>query len=341
MQIAAEPVIVGLSIGRLCAIVIPSALQALRGLTSAATIVTQAQNARNIENFQENDFQYFRYEALQNNQRIQNPLELYLNGKRIINEPTIMLNTLMRNQEILKIQRCAMSLWQYFPSGVVSFFSMLLTNKCARDEYLIIYTQNYVVSAEISRSKDCEACQFKNESLEPNFQPQECNCKKEKDFCFQIMIWDAKSFDEQSKIFKKYNKRNFSRVLKRFSVEKNNIAEKFSFSKLLCLWTLIMCIYQAQDKNSSIQKINQSIVRNSNTFARSSFYFLDTASNFKKSKIFESIFGLYCDKPGYLFDPIQSGVLCAVEKGLELKNEYYESKTKLENIIEELKSLNI
>ncbi|KAL4462131.1 hypothetical protein ABPG72_011597 [Tetrahymena utriculariae] len=283
------PVVVG-TVARICAIVIPSALYPLRVIASGITIGMKAKNT--VNNLQENNFQYFR-QIIENDEINQNPLELYLNGTR----------------------RCAMSLWKYFPSGVASFFSMLFINQCVRHEYLIIYTQNYVISAEISRSKDCQTCQFQNQTLEPNLQPQKCRCKK-----------------------KKYNKRAFSRVLKCFSVEKKNIAEQFSFSKLLSLWTIIFSIYQARVKNNSFNKIYHLLVRNCKTFARSSFYFLD--KDFQKYKIFESIFGLYSDKPGYLFDPLQSGVICALEKGMELMiNDYLQGKNMLEQIIENLRQL--
>ncbi|KAL4462133.1 hypothetical protein ABPG72_011599 [Tetrahymena utriculariae] len=336
MQVA-EPVSIGLAVGRICAIVIPSAVQSLRLIFSAIFIGIQAQNA--VQNQKENNFQYFRY-IIEDNQINQNPLDLYLNGTRIIFESTLILNKLLVNQQILKIQRCAMSLWKYFPSGVASFFSMLFMNQCVRHEYLIIYTQKYVISAEISRSKNCQTCQFQNQSLEPNFQPQNCNCNNKKGFCFQIMIWDAQNLDEQNSIYQRYNKRAFSRVLKCFSVEKNNIAEQFSFSKLLSLWKLIFNIYQARVKDNLLNKIYRLLVRNCKTFARSSLYFLD--KDFQKSKIFESIFGLYSDKPGYLFDPIQSGVLCVAEKSLELlKNDYNEGKNRLQQIMEDLRQLNI
>ncbi|KAL4480172.1 hypothetical protein ABPG74_020688 [Tetrahymena malaccensis] len=317
-------------------VVIPSVLQIIK-------VINQSRNVSQIKQFQESDFMYFRYQTLQNEEVNLIPLELYLNGKRITDEPIKMLNELLRKQQILKIQRCAQSLWDNFPSGVVSFFSMLIFNQCVRHEYLIIYTQNFVVSAEISSSKDCEVCSFQNQSLQPNSQPQKCNCKKDKGYCFQVMIWETQDQKQQNEIYKNYNKRAFSRVLKEFSVEKNNIAETFSFAKLLCLWTLTISIYQIQlnmqSTQQSIKKFYNLQLRNCKTFARSSFYFLD--KDFQKYKIFESIFGLYSDKPGYLFDPLQSGLIKVTEQALELSNNYENSKTQLEKLIEELRQSNI
>lgn len=48
-----------------------------------------------------------------------------------------------------------MSLWGKFPSGVASIFSQIFTNQCIRHEYILIYTEKYIISAEISKSKDC------------------------------------------------------------------------------------------------------------------------------------------------------------------------------------------
>ncbi|KAL4428618.1 hypothetical protein ABPG74_009120 [Tetrahymena malaccensis] len=211
--------------------------------------------------------------------------------------------------------RCASSLWDNFPSGIVSVFSMVLTNQCVRHEYVLIYTQDYFISAEISASKDCQnsCCLSKNLKLQPNQSLKECQKCKQKlsnaksSACFQVMIWNARSGQQKQKIYDQYDQRFCSRVLDKLLLEENQISPNFIFPKLLKLWSLVFIVYHVSANQESQQKFYNLFLRNCKSFARSSFYFLQ--KKYDLDVIFESIFAIYYDTPGYLFEPIQAGVL--------------------------------
>ncbi|KAL4468903.1 hypothetical protein ABPG72_009173 [Tetrahymena utriculariae] len=314
--------------------------KAISGIT---TILVQLCNIfQNLQQNQLEQIQQFFQNHVNNEDQHQYPLQLYINNQRQLNNQYNRINQLLSNQQILKIQRCASSLWDYFPSGIISFVSMIFTNQCVRHEYILIYTQNYVVSAEISSSKDCRNpnCLFKNKKLHPNSKPSRCKqCRQTlgnatQQACIQVMIYNATSHQQQQIIYEQYQTRYCSRVIGNFSFEDNTISQNFSFARLLMLWTLILIIYKV---NANQENFYHLIRRNCKTFARSSFYFLQR--NFNINTIFESIFALYIDTPGYFFEPFQGG-LFILSKNFVL-SKYQQEVQQIKNYIQQIIDFNI
>ncbi|EAR89484.1 transmembrane protein, putative (macronuclear) [Tetrahymena thermophila SB210] len=333
----------GLGIGRVITILIPS----LAGVTYYCLRFSQTSNDSqlfsNIEDPEQLNF--FNSEETDNI-----PLELYLDGKRVLNNPIRELNRLLQGQQVTKIKRMAQSLWRYFPSGIASIFTQALFNQCVRHEYILVHTQDFIISAEISKTKDCKnnGCFHQNLNLDQAAYKDSCDvCNQQNQIksdgaCFQVMIWKVRNKDQIAHIKQEYKKRSFSRILKKFSLKHQNIDDNFQINKLLLLWTIIIKVYQISSQDTSMTgKFYNIFTKNCKTFARANLYFLQKKLDVQK--VFESIFGLFCDKPGYIFfDYISAGVQASVELGLQNWNENFQTnKKKLEDILKQIRNMTI
>ncbi|CAD8104019.1 unnamed protein product [Paramecium primaurelia] len=178
------------------------------------------------------------------------------------------------NDQIIQIDRCCQSVWQYFPSGIATIFTWAFTGQAMRHEFVIIDTQNHICCIELVKDR--------------GDQQQE----------IQKLIFSIYGLEtqDQRKLKRKQilQNRSFDRVLSSIKIKDQLYLSQINYFSNL----LLICWRKIYQNSSNTTSFLNLFYKMSKQYARSIYYFSQEEPDY--DIVLQSIFGIFTDKPLYL-----------------------------------------